>query len=75
MSHWLLGLDVGGGGGRALLCRPETGEIFSARRAWRHPVAPGTGGIGVDLDLETMFERLGQVSREGWQKMSRSPNR
>lgn len=64
MSRWLLGLDLGGGGGRALLANAETGEVASARRSWSHPIAPGTGGIGSDLDLPQMAARLGEASRE-----------
>ncbi|MFP6564741.1 MAG: NAD(P)-dependent oxidoreductase [Myxococcota bacterium] len=61
---WLLGLDFGGGGGRALLLDADSGRVVCARRSWAHRTAAEGGGIGVDLDLATAWERLGAASRE-----------
>ena len=61
---WLLGLDVGGGGGRALLVDAGSGEAFVATRSWQHTAAPGTGGTGTDVDLEALLAKLGAASRE-----------
>ena len=63
MSPWVLGLDLGGGGGRALLFNTQTGALASERRSWTHRIAPGTGGIGNDLDLPRMAQLLGEASR------------
>jgi autoinducer 2 (AI-2) kinase len=60
----LLGLDAGGGGGRALLVDADSGECWSAFRAWKHPSAPGTGGLGYDLDYADLRSRLADATRE-----------
>ena len=63
-SRYLMGLDVGGGSGRCLLVDVDTGAIAFGARDWVHPVAPGTGGWGLDLETETVWERIGQAARE-----------
>ena len=63
-AGYLLGLDAGGGSGRALLVDVETGPVASARRPWMHPAAPGTFGLGVDLDLDGVWARLADAARE-----------
>lgn len=61
---FLMAFDLGGGSGRCLLADTETGVTFSAKRNWSHPVAPGTAGLGYDLDLEDMWGKLGEASRQ-----------
>jgi autoinducer 2 (AI-2) kinase len=61
---YLLGLDAGGSGGRALLFDPEDGSVQSASRSWSHAEAAGTGGFGYDLDLETVWGHLADATRE-----------
>ncbi|NNL66032.1 MAG: hypothetical protein HKP30_07320, partial [Myxococcales bacterium] len=63
-ARYLLGMDVGGGGGRCLLVDVESGACVSAARRWTHPAAPGTGGTGQDLDLPLLWQKLGEASRE-----------
>jgi autoinducer 2 (AI-2) kinase len=53
----LLGLDVGGGGGRALLVDADSGEVQRAFRAW----VPSTD---TDVDLESVWRALAEASRE-----------
>ncbi len=61
-SHeYVLGIDVGGGGGRCLLLDLETGEAHWASRAWH--ARPGPGATA-DLDLEALWARLGQMLAE-----------
>ena len=65
MSALLLGLDAGGSGVRALLFDATSGRpLATARRRWSHPAAPGTGGLGVDLDLDATWWLLAETARE-----------
>lgn len=64
MSRYTLGLDFGGGGGRALLLDLETGATHLAARSWAFVSAPDTGGLGVDVDLARSWALLGEASRE-----------
>jgi autoinducer 2 (AI-2) kinase len=61
---YLLGLDAGGSGGRALLFDPEDGSTLTATRAWSHAEAPGTAGFGYDLDLQAVWGHLAAATRE-----------
>ncbi len=63
-TQYLMAIDVGGGSGRCLLLDPDTGAIKTARRAWTHPVAPGTSGLGYDLDTGDILKKIGEASRE-----------
>ena len=64
MGDLLLGVDAGGGSIRALVLDPVRGPLASARRAWAQRPAPGTGGLGIDLDLDDAFARLAEATRE-----------
>ncbi len=61
---YLMGLDIGGSGGRCLLIDTESGEITTASRPWVHRRAPNTGGWGFDLDVERVWQVLGETARE-----------
>ena len=63
-TQYLMAIDVGGGSGRCLLLDPETGSIKTARRSWTHPVAPGTSGLGYNLDTADILKKIGEASRE-----------
>ncbi|MBW2448755.1 MAG: FGGY-family carbohydrate kinase, partial [Deltaproteobacteria bacterium] len=63
-ATYLLGLDVGGGGGRCLLVDAESGASLAASRRWEHPVVEGTGGTGSSVDLPGLWRKLGEASRE-----------
>jgi sugar (pentulose or hexulose) kinase/phosphoglycerate dehydrogenase-like enzyme/ribulose-5-phosphate 4-epimerase/fuculose-1-phosphate aldolase len=73
MSTYVIGLDVGGGGGRALLLDLHSGETLDAHRPWRFEIAPGTGGLGFDLDLEMMWHRLAEATRDVVSRAGASP--
>jgi len=64
MSPVLLGLDAGGGSVRALLLDTERGPLATVRRRWSHPSAPGTDGLGIDLDLDLTWRLLCEATRE-----------
>lgn len=59
-----MGIDLGGSGVRCLLLNTDTGETHSASRPWQFPAAPDTGGLGFDLDLNTIWTLIGEASRE-----------
>jgi len=63
-ASYVLGLDAGGGSGRALLVDVERGPVASARRPWLHPAAPGTFGLGIDLDLDGIWAAFASATRE-----------
>ncbi|WP_287152944.1 NAD(P)-dependent oxidoreductase [Candidatus Solincola tengchongensis] len=62
--EFLVALDAGGGSGRCLFLEVNSGEVFTARREWSHPPAPDTMGLGYDLDLEDIWNKLGECCRE-----------
>jgi len=74
-EQYIIGLDIGGGSGRCLLVEVESRQIFSASRTWTHPVAPGTGGFGFDLDLNDIWLKIGMITREVLTKAGVSPDK
>ena len=64
MTRYAIGLDFGGGGGRCLLLDLDTGMTTLAARSWRFPSAPGTSGLGFDVDLERTWSLLAEATRE-----------
>jgi sugar (pentulose or hexulose) kinase/phosphoglycerate dehydrogenase-like enzyme len=60
----VMAFDLGGGSGRCLLADLATGEVFTGGRSWSPPVAPDTAGLGFDLDLDEMWLKLGEASRQ-----------
>lgn len=69
----LLGLDLGGGSVRALALDVSSGRVAVAARSHRHPAAPGTAGLGVDLDLERLWGLLGLLAREAVSQLGAAP--
>ena len=61
---YLMAFDMGTGSGRCTLMDVGSGRTFTAARRWSYSVAPGTAGLGYDMDLEGMWSRLGEASRE-----------
>ncbi len=70
---YIMALDIGGGSGRCLLLDVETGGTIECRRSWTHPAAPGTGGLGYDLDLDDIWAKLGEASREALARCGAGP--
>ena len=73
MSTYVIGLDAGGGGGRCLLLDVHTGNSVTATRPWRFETAPGTGGLGFDLDLPLIWQRLSEATHETLERAGASP--
>ncbi len=72
--HYLMGLDVGGGGARCLLVGVNDGETFVTTHAWTHLPAPDTGGWGFDFAIERNWELIGQAVREALHQAGASPD-
>lgn len=72
-AKYLIGLDVGTGGGRCLLVNVETGEVVSVYRAWTHPKRPEAGGFAFDLDTTAIWRTLGETTREALAKAGITP--
>ncbi|MBM3122811.1 MAG: hypothetical protein FJZ97_11615, partial [Chloroflexi bacterium] len=63
-ARYLMGLDVGGGGGRCLLVDVESGECVSAFHPWRLQPAPEVGGFAYRMDPAVVWRILGQTASE-----------
>src|SRR5659263_123054 len=70
----VMALDVGGGSGRCLVLNVGDGSLFTAKREWSHTTAPGTGGLGYDLDLNDIWRKLGDASREALERSGARPS-
>jgi autoinducer 2 (AI-2) kinase len=70
---YVMGLDAGGSGGRCLLWEVGSGRVFSASAGWSHPVAPGTAGLGFNLDLDDVWAKLGRAVREVLSRSGATP--
>ncbi len=60
----LIGLDVGGGGGRCLLVNIESGDSTSVFRSWTLPPAPEAGGFAYQLNTDSVWRILGETVQE-----------
>src|SRR5512136_2120641 len=72
-GKYLMGLDVGGGGGRCLLVNSETGETTSVFRAWILPAAPEIGGFAYKIDTDKVWRSLGESAQEALKKAGAMP--
>ncbi len=72
-KSFLMAFDLGGGSGRCLLADLDTGITYSTKRNWSYPVAPNTAGLGYDLDLEDMWRKLGEASRQVMEEAGAGP--
>ena len=69
----LLALDAGGGSGHAGVVDVASRAVTRAQRPWRHPAAPGTGGLGVDADLPAIWEAIVSAAREALETSGARP--
>ncbi len=67
-EKYLMGLDIGGGGGRCLLVNAETGGITSIFRPWTITPAPEIGGFAYKMDLAQLWRILGEAAQEALRK-------
>jgi len=72
-GKYLIGLDVGGGGGRCLLINIETGKVTSVFHPWRFPSAPEIGMFAYTMDLAQVWRILGEVTQEAIKQAGISP--
>ena len=63
-GKYLIGLDVGGGGGRSVLVNSETGEAVSVFHGWNLPAEPEAGTFAFKLDTDTVWRVLGAVTKD-----------
>jgi len=61
---YTLGIDIGGGSVRCLLVNTQNRMAFTAARSWSFPVAEGSFGLGFNLNLDEMWQLIGEASRE-----------
>jgi autoinducer 2 (AI-2) kinase len=64
MSDYAIGLDLGGGSVRCLLLDLARGQTVCTARPIASTPAPGTSGLGFDLDLERVAAALAAATRE-----------
>jgi sugar (pentulose or hexulose) kinase/phosphoglycerate dehydrogenase-like enzyme/ribulose-5-phosphate 4-epimerase/fuculose-1-phosphate aldolase/putative sterol carrier protein len=72
-KKYLIGLDVGGGGGRCLLVDIESGESTSVFRSWTLPPAPEVGGFAYELNTERVWCILGETVQEALKRTGIPP--
>lgn len=73
-KKYLMGLDVGGGGGRCLLVNLETGETISVFHAWTLPPDPEAGGFAFMLNTNAIWRVLGETTRDALKKAGADPS-
>ncbi len=73
-NGYLMALDAGGGGGHCLLVEVNKGEITRGFRSWTHPAAPGTDGLGSDLELDVIWTSLGEAARDAMTSAGATPD-
>jgi autoinducer 2 (AI-2) kinase len=73
MPKHLMGLDVGGGGGRCLIVNTVTGETCSVFRAWSLIPDPGAGGFAYRMDPHHLWQTLCELAHEALQRSGVRP--
>ena len=63
-NTYLMAWDLGNSAVRCLLFEVQTGAVTIVKRAWTHPAAPNTSGLGYDLDTADLWSKMGEVSRQ-----------
>ena len=73
MPAFSLGLDLGGGSVRCLVLDLDGGHVTTARRPFAATPAPGTAGLGFDLDLDAAARALAEATREALTRAGARP--
>ena len=68
MPEYLIGLDVGGGGGRCLIVNTVTGETCSVFHPWSLIPDPGAGGFAYRMDPDHLWKTLCETVHEALQR-------
>ncbi|BBM86444.1 NAD(P)-dependent oxidoreductase [Candidatus Uabimicrobium amorphum] len=66
-NSFLMGIDIGGGGGRCLLLNVESGETLCESISWTHRTIPNSIGF-YDLDTTTIWNSIVRVVRKVTEK-------
>jgi sugar (pentulose or hexulose) kinase/phosphoglycerate dehydrogenase-like enzyme/ribulose-5-phosphate 4-epimerase/fuculose-1-phosphate aldolase/putative sterol carrier protein len=64
LAKYLMSLDLGGSGGRAMLFNLETGSITTSTCAWSFDPDPGAGSFAFDLGCANKWQALCQIGRD-----------
>lgn len=72
-KRFLMAFDLGNGSGRCMLLDLDSQDSSIANRSWTYTVTPGTAGLGYDMDLEDMWLKLGEASREVMKESGAEP--
>ena len=72
-AKYLMGLDVGGGGGRCLLVNVTTGETVSVFHPWTLSPDPQAGAFAFKLDKDAVWRVLGETAQEALKKVGAVP--
>ncbi len=62
-ARYLIGLDVGGSGGRCLIFDHQTRSVTTSLSPWTHPPDPEAGGWAYAFDTASVWRALGQTLR------------
>jgi sugar (pentulose or hexulose) kinase/phosphoglycerate dehydrogenase-like enzyme/ribulose-5-phosphate 4-epimerase/fuculose-1-phosphate aldolase/putative sterol carrier protein len=73
-SKYLLSLDLGGSGGRALLYNTATGEHTFTTCAWTFPQDAEVGGFAFDLGCAEKWQALCQLGRQALADAAAQPD-
>lgn len=63
-NRYLIGLDIGGGGGRCLLVNADTGDISITFRHWPPQTMHQRADWGFDLNIDILWKVIGEITRE-----------
>lgn len=74
MKEYLMGLDLGGSGGRCLLVNTATGQTWTAFRPWTMIPDPKAGGFAYRIDPTTLWAVLCETTRQVLQQANVQPS-
>ncbi len=63
-ARYVMGIDLGGGGGRCLVLDADTGTSVMSNRAWTHTRVQAYWPWAFDLDVDLVWRAVGEMSRE-----------
>lgn len=72
-KQFLIGLDVGSGGGRCLVVDAATGAAVSVHQPWQLAPDPQAGSFAFRLEPERLLQTLSEVTRRAVQQIGAAP--